>query len=207
MAMADQQDNRAVRDATNDVIDRVIGFDDETRRRIFRTALTFYGYGAEAAFASRTVGQVALPSAPTHERQPRSIEHAPFSDRTELPPKDFLFQKQPITDVERIACLAYYLTHYRDTRHFKTIDISKLNTEAAQIKFSNTAYAVVNAVNAGLLASAGKGFKQLSAIGERYVEALPDRNAAKEVFATLRNRRAHRANKNHKEPQAPVQSR
>ena len=46
-------------------------------------------------------------------------------------PKDFLFRKEPNTDVERVACLAYYLTHRRGTNHFKTIDISKLNTEAA----------------------------------------------------------------------------
>jgi len=47
-----------------------------------------------------------------------------------MSPKDFLLEKQPRTDVERIACLAYYLTHYRATPHFKTIDLSILNTEA-----------------------------------------------------------------------------
>ena len=73
--------------------------------------------------------------------------------------------------------------------HFKTIDLSKLNTEAAQIKFSNTAFSVVNATNAGLLASAGKGAKQLSAMGERYVDALPDRTAAKEILSSMRIRR------------------
>jgi hypothetical protein len=118
-----------------------------------------------------------------------------FAGQEELPAKDFLFQKQPRTDIERVACLAYYLTHYRDTKHFKTIDLSKLNTEAAQLKFSNSAYAVTNAANAGFLAPAGKGFKQLSALGERYVEALPDRDAAKEVFAGLRSRRSRRLNK------------
>src|SRR6266508_4142750 len=34
-----------------------------------------------------------------------------------------------------IARTGCYLTHYRDTRLFKTIDLSKLNIEAAQIKF------------------------------------------------------------------------
>ena len=110
-----------------------------------------------------------------------------------------MFQKQPLTDVDRIACLAYYLTFYRDTRHFKTIDLSKLNTEAAQIKFSNTAFAVVNAHNSGLLVAAGKGFKQLSALGERYVEALPNRDLAKEVFANVRIRRGRKLAKNNSE--------
>jgi hypothetical protein len=74
-----------------------------------------------------------------------------FGDRPEIPAKDFLFQKSPQTDIERVACLGFYLAHYRDTPHFKTIDISRLNTEAAQIKFSNGAFAVADATNAGLL--------------------------------------------------------
>ena len=81
--------------------------------------------------------------------------------RTELSPKEFLLQKQPSTDVERVACLAYYLTTYRSMPHFRTVDISKLNTEAAQIKFANAAYTVTNATNAGFLVPAGKGNKQL----------------------------------------------
>ena len=98
-----------------------------------------------------------------------------------------------------MVCLAYYLAHFRDTPHFKTTDISRLNTEAAHAKFSNPSYTVANAANAGLLVSAGKGAKQISAMGERYVEALPDRNAAKEVKASMRPRRGRKkANDNSK---------
>jgi len=60
-------------------------------------------------------------------------------------------EKQPRTDVERVACLAYYLTHYRNTPYFKTLDLGKLNTEAAQPKFSNAAYASNNALKMGYL--------------------------------------------------------
>lgn len=112
-----------------------------------------------------------------------------FSEDRSLSPKEFLLEKKPYTDVDRVACLAYYLTHYRATPHFKTLDLSKLNTEAAQIKFSNAAQAVDNASKSGLLAQASKGQKQLSAGGELYVEALPDREAAKEAFAHARPRR------------------
>jgi hypothetical protein len=192
MPNQEQLDDKAVRDATQAVIDRVIDFDDETRRRIFRTALTFYGLDTGLDMPAHSRPQPNLAQTPAL--------HAPaFSERTERSPKEFLFQKQPQTDVERIACLAYYLTHYRDTPHFKTIDISKLNTEAAQVKFSNTAYAVVNAVNTGLLVPAGKGFKQLSHMGERYVEALPDRAAAKEVLTSVRTR-TRRKLKNSRQP-------
>lgn len=184
MAESTQAEDRKVRDAVQKVIDGLISFDDETRLRILRTAATFYEIDAGTGRHSNGSAIVA-----SHTKDPGAPS---FSDRQELTPKGFLFQKQPKTDVERVACLAYYLTHYRDMPHFKTVDISRLNTEAAQIKFSNTAYAVANAANAGLLASAGKGAKQISAPGERYVDALPDRSAAKEVMATMRSRRSRR---------------
>lgn len=84
------------------------------------------------------------------------------------------------------------LTHYRDSPHFKTLDISKLNTEAAQPKFSNAAVAVDNAMKTGYLVAATKGNKQLSAPGEQFVLKLPDRDAAKLAMASARPRRKAR---------------
>lgn len=110
-----------------------------------------------------------------------------FADRATISPKAFLHEKQPKTGIERVACLAYYLAHYRDNPHFKTIDISKLNTEAAQLKFSNPAYYVENATSSGLIVPAGKGAKQISAMGERVVEALPNRDDAKAVLTSVRS--------------------
>jgi hypothetical protein len=101
-------------------------------------------------------------------------------------------QKQPSTDVERVACLAYYLTHYRDTPHFKTLDISSLNTEAAQPKFANATVSLDNATKMGYLVPAIKGTKQLSAAGEVFVQKLPDREAAKTAMAGVRPRRKNR---------------
>ena len=92
-----------------------------------------------------------------------------------------MLEKKPNTNMERVACLAYYLTHHRGTPEFNTIDINKLNTEAAQAKLSNPSNAVKHAVSAGYLVVANKGMKQLSGPGEQYVEALPDRDAAKAV--------------------------
>jgi len=118
-----------------------------------------------------------------------SFRVGPFSEDRSISPKQFVLEKQPKTDVERVACLAYYLTHYRDTPHFKTLDISKLNTDAAQVKFSNAAVAVDNATKLGYLASAIKGSKQISALGEQFVLALPDREKAKAAMAHARPRR------------------
>jgi len=189
-------DEREVHATVNAVIDRVLNFDDETRRRILRTVETFF-FDQDQASRIKPTNYSTSTSTPTAQ----SGRATSFGESEELSPKAFLFQKHPQTDIERVACLAYYLTHYRDTRHFKTFDISKLNTEAAQVKFSNAAYAVANATNAGLLVSAGKGAKQLSAQGERYVEALPDRTVAKEILASIRSRRGRKASKNNKAPE------
>jgi hypothetical protein len=118
-----------------------------------------------------------------------------FSEDRAPSPKDFLFQKQPKTDIERIACLAFYLTHFRDMPHFKTLDLAKLNTEAAQVKFSNAAYAADNATKAGYLAAAARAQKQITAWGEQFVTALPDREAALKAISQARARRSARRKK------------
>ena len=112
-----------------------------------------------------------------------------FSTDLGISPKDFLREKSPQTDVDRIACLAYYLTHYRGTPHFKTLELSQLNTEAAQQKFSNATVAVKNATMLGYLVPASKGERQISAAGEQYVRLLPDRAAARAEMAKFIKRR------------------
>jgi len=193
MSAEPQVDDRAVQAAVNEVIGRVVDFDDDTRRRILRTVETFF-FESHGASGFRPVGQSPIQGPPA-----QSVRTTSFADSAQLSPRDFLYRKQPQTDVDRVACLAYYLMHYGETPHFKTVDISLLNTEAAQVKFSNAAYAVVNATNSGLLVPAGKGAKQLSPQGERYVEALPDRTAAKEILANIRTRRARKAGKSNKQ--------
>ena len=164
----------------------------ESRERILHTAETYFGLN------SRTVSQ-ASPEPTGFASQAEAMHYArsagtSFSEDRRISPKEFIFQKQPRSDVEKVACLAFYLTHYRDTPHFKTLDISKLNTESAQVKFSNAAVAVDNATKKGFLVPAEKNQKQLSSVGEQYVLALPDRDAAQSALAGLRKRRKARKN-------------
>ena len=153
--------------------------DPEAQRRVLQSVQTFLGLPIQHQVTSR-------------DREPlsasRTVDGQGFSlDRT-LSPKEFVRDKHPVTDIERVTCLAYYLAYYRDTPHFKTIDISALNTESAQPKFSNPSVAVDNARAQGYLVPATKGNKQLSAAGEKFVELLPDREAAREAFRTFRSR-------------------
>lgn len=100
-------------------------------------------------------------------------------------PKQFMAAKRPMTDVEKVTCLAYYLTHFRNTPHFKTEEITSLNTEAAQPTFSNTTVAANNAVQKSLLSLAGGAKKQITAWGDELVDALPEREKAKAVLDSI----------------------
>lgn len=178
MAEHDRMDDQRFYAVFEEVVKKLLPLDPYSRLRVYRTIGTLFGL--EDSYPKVTGDAAKL------SREPR------FTSSGKLTPKEFLLQKEPNTNVERVACLAYYLAHHRDTPHFKTTDISKLNTEAAQTKLSNASYAVRDAVNAGYLAAATKGMKQLSAKGEQYVEALPDRNAAKATRPRGKSRRSRR---------------
>jgi len=166
----------------SEVIGALQRVDVDARKRILSAVGTYFGIGDNVSVRIE-------PSSLSRVHQPT----ASFSEDRSMSPKEFLLQKRPQTDVERVACLAYYLTHYRDNPRFKTFDISKLNTEAAQVKLSNAAYAVDNAAKKGFITSATQGAKQITSMGEQFVQALPDRNAAREAIAHLvRKRRVRR---------------
>lgn len=157
----------------------------EEQQTLLQTVATFFGLSSPipGAGPTKSTAGTALASRPPG---------GGFSEARDITPKEFILQKQPRTDVERVACLAFYLTHYRNTPHFKTIDISKLNTEAAQSKMSNAHVAVNNATLTGYLVPAVKGTKQISAPGEVFVQALPDREAAKLAMSKLKPRKKGR---------------
>ncbi|MEU6823376.1 hypothetical protein ABZ921_22305 [Streptomyces atriruber] len=116
-------------------------------------------------------------------------------------PREFVSRKRPDSNVERVACLAYYLGRYRSTPHFKTPDIVDLNTEAAGPKFGNPSRDVDNADRgSGFLVTAGKSAKQLSVRGEALVEALPDRDAVKGALREHPHR-ARKRDSSNKKPQ------
>ena len=97
--------------------------------------------------------------------------------------KEFLNQKKPANGVEQLICLAYYLSKYRDITAFKTIDLTKLNSEAAGHKISNASVFARNAVTQnGYLVTAGGGKKQMTPRGDAVVEALPDREKVKRAL-------------------------
>ena len=154
--------------------------------------------GAFLGLATQNTGAAEAPPAGPPKRRLAGPPAAAAPPPTKIAPgeppspKDFLSQKRPGADVERVACLAYYLTHHRATPHFKTPDISKLNAEAGKRKFAKPASTVGNATRLGYLALATKGMKRITAEGERYVDALPDRAAAQAASGKRKVRRPRR---------------
>jgi hypothetical protein len=173
------------------IISALQPLDADDRERILRAAALFLNIGGVQGGGSSMRISASESSETTRDASARPVPvggHT-FASASTLSPKEFLFEKQPQSDIERIAVLAYYLTHYRETPHFKTLDLSKLNTEAAQPKFSNAANAAGNAVKRGFLVPSTKGNRQLSAVGERFVSALPDRESARAAMAAVRTRK------------------
>ena len=171
------------------ILDALADLDADARQRVLRMVAIFYDIPVAQPSAILPRPNVSAPTTTPPLRAPS------FAERETQSPKDFLLEKEPHSDTERVACLAYYLTHHQDTPHFKTLDISKLNTEAAQRKFSNAAVAVNNAASRGFLVGAGRGLKQLSAAGERFVDALPDREAARHALDRAQPRKARKTAK------------
>ena len=179
MAENSEPDMLHVHQMVNRVMDILLPLDPTTRKKVLGVVGSYFGSAQQHPQAV----------ASSDARKPRDPH---FTTQEPPTPKDFLHQKQPTNDLQRVACLAYYLDHYRDSPHFKTIDISKLNTEAAQVKFANAPSTVRNATAADYLTTATKGMKQLTAAGEKFVEALPDQAAAKEAISKARPRRVRR---------------
>jgi len=167
-------------EALNTAIKLLSRLNDDERETVLTSLATFFNVRSSSIAIRAPALSSDTPSRPS------------FSQTQEPSPKEFLLRKQPKTDVERIVCLAYYLTQYRQTSHFRTLDLAKLNTEAAQPKFSNSAYSASNATKMGYLAPASKGQRQISAAGEQFVLALPDREAARAAMQGARPRRKRR---------------
>lgn len=106
-----------------------------------------------------------------------AAQPAPSRAAQTLTPQAFIAAKKPMSLNERVACLAYYLAHYRDASSFRPVEIDTLNVEARQPRIGNSRSALDNATRDQYLHIAAAGEKGLTTRGEAVVNALPDREA------------------------------
>ncbi|MGD1018804.1 MAG: hypothetical protein ABSA12_05740 [Verrucomicrobiia bacterium] len=162
--------------------------EDEKRKFVLKTVTDRLGIAGVTPVASNTGGRTASPA-------PVGSSGAAIVIK-EITAKDFLKAKNPQTDAQRIACLAYYSTHNKEQTEFKTADLTKLNEEARGIRLSNPAVAVMNATDANkFLAPAGKGKKRITTLGEDVVDALPDQEAVKTIVTASKAGRRKKTRK------------
>jgi len=162
--------------------------DDEKRKFVLRTVTERLGITGVIPAASNVGGK------PTNAA-PTSGGGGVIAIK-EIGAKDFMKVKNPQTDSQRIACLAFYLTHNREQNEFKTVDLRKLNEDAHGIRLSNPAVAVMNATDTSkFLAPAGHGKKRITTLGEDVVEALPDQEAVKAVIGSSKAGRRKKTRK------------
>jgi hypothetical protein len=104
-------DENSAASALNSIVSILERLDDQSRARVLKAVTTFF-QSHSANYGGQLNG-----SAESEQIKGRP----PFSANTSPSPKEFLEQKQPRTDVERVACLAYYLTHFREFLFFKRL--------------------------------------------------------------------------------------
>ena len=161
---------------------------DETQRR-FAISMILTRLGMEGAGGLPRVASGAVNAGMHGAGTGAAAAGGGGGDIKDLTSKDFLKQKQPRTDLERFACLAYYLTHARDLAEFSTRDITKLNGEAHGPNFTNAAATAQNGMKQSkFFSKAGGGKKRITTLGEAVVEALPSAEAVKEALASVRGR-------------------
>lgn len=167
-------------DALKTVVETLTPLEPNERQWVLQSAGNLWSVSVSTAFGGS--GHNPAPAPGTSGQQ-----HA---GNPQQEPKSFMKAKNPQSETQRVACLAYFLTNSRSTPAFKTTDITALNTEARGPTF-NVARAVGNAANAKhkYLSSIGKGQKQITSHGEEIVDALPDLEKVKEIEARKPSKR------------------
>lgn len=110
-------------------------------------------------------------------------------------PRSFVRLKKPTTDVERVACLGYYLLKTTRQPGFSRKDITKAHVDSGGSAINMTR-ALDNATRQSkYLSNRGPREKQLTTLGEDVAEALPSREgvaAAEEAAKSIRKRKGKR---------------
>jgi hypothetical protein len=177
-------------EAVKTIINALIDLDDEARGFVLKTVSARIGISISLN-----------PTAEVHQHSPQTsttvrkpaLQLGSSSTANEQTPEAFLTGKKPRSEVQRVACLAFYLTDFKGQKQFKTKDLVQLNSDAGQARMSNASTTVANAEKSGYITLVGKGLKQITTFGKDIVNALPDEEAVKTLMARRRKPRRRKA--------------
>ncbi|XOB42409.1 MAG: hypothetical protein ACKKMP_03560 [Candidatus Nealsonbacteria bacterium] len=116
-------------------------------------------------------------------------------EKEEVPPVSksidkFVAEKNPKDQYQRVAVLAYYLKHSEKVNEFKNKEIDLANRRARQAKIGNPADVIGKAeTRYGFLTKGVKTGRQLSTLGEKIVDALPDHEKVKAIIKSSKKPR------------------
>jgi hypothetical protein len=137
-------------------------------------------------------GQASAASVSTVVTTPSGASGATADAQSAIARKDpraFIRIKKPATDVQRVACIGYYLVQTTGQQGFTSKAISTAYTDSGGSKINMTR-ALDNATRGSkYLSTRGPGEKQLTTVGEDVVHALPDQAAVRAVEAASRGGR------------------
>ena len=102
--------------------------------------------------------------------------------------KAFMRAKNPANDVQRVACLGFYIAETTSQAGFTAKQVADAHTNSGGSKF-NLSRAMDNATrSAKYLSNRTKHEKQLTTLGEDVVNALPNQQAVRDLSAKARGK-------------------
>lgn len=178
------------------VVDALESLTDADRQWVLQSAASRWALVVQASSGGAGNANAAFGGGNTSSGGPSSGEAEAAVSRNDI--RGFIRQKKPTTDVERVACLVYFLSKTTGQSGFNSQAIGSAHVESGGSAI-NMPRALDNATRRSkYLSNRGAREKQLTPLGEDVVEALPNREAVAAIEADARQRKIKKAPKKKK---------
>lgn len=172
------------------IVDALEALEDADRRWVLQSAASKWAIGLQQSANLGGLGGSSVIQPAPHVIPQNGGEADAAIARSDI--RAFVRAKRPTTDVERVACLGYFLLKTTGQAGFTSQAINVAHVESGGSAI-NMPRALDNATRRSkYLSNRGAREKQLTTLGEDVVEALPNRDA---VAAAEQAAKAPRARK------------
>ena len=167
---------------------------DTDRHWVIQSAASKFTLTVQTAAGGAQSGAAtpSITTAPAAGAAPTDVQAA----ITKKDSRAFIRIKKPVTDVQRVACIGYYLVQTSGQQGFTSKALATAHTDSGGSKI-NMPRALDNATRrAKYLSNRGPREKQLTTLGEDVVNALPDQATVKIIESAAK--RGHGGKKGRK---------